>query len=164
MCVCVCMASTQNEKSFKSQEEREKCIFLCFLFLLYPIFKCQGEKMSVRKLLLDLSDSTQKVWAPPFTSRTHTPCLGGPTGLDLTSPSTHPTFPTPIAQLSLKHETRQTCWCFRAWLPFLLPEMLNPLGFSPCLLLLLSHFSRVWFCDPIDGSLPGSPIFLLKSF
>ena len=25
-------------------------------------------------------------------------------------------------------------------------------------LLLLSHFSRVWLCDPIDGSLPGSPI------
>ena len=26
------------------------------------------------------------------------------------------------------------------------------------LLLLLSHFSRVWLCDPIDGSPPGSPI------
>lgn len=58
VCVCVCMVSTQNEKSFKSQEERKKCIFL---FPTYPIFKCQGEKMSVRKLLLDLRDSTQKV-------------------------------------------------------------------------------------------------------
>ena len=26
------------------------------------------------------------------------------------------------------------------------------------LLLLLSHFSRVWLCDPIDGSPPGSPV------
>ena len=26
------------------------------------------------------------------------------------------------------------------------------------LLLLLSHFSRVQLCDPMDGSLPGSPI------
>ena len=26
------------------------------------------------------------------------------------------------------------------------------------LLLLLSHFSRVRLCDPIDGSLPGSPV------
>ena len=26
------------------------------------------------------------------------------------------------------------------------------------LLLLLSRFSRVWLCDPIDGSLPGSPV------
>ena len=26
------------------------------------------------------------------------------------------------------------------------------------LLLLLSHFSRVRLCDPIDGSPPGSPI------
>ena len=26
------------------------------------------------------------------------------------------------------------------------------------LLLLLCHFSRVWLCDPIDGSPPGSPI------
>lgn len=59
--------------------------------------------MSVRKLLLDLRDSTQKVWALPFMSRTHTPCLGGPTELDPTSPATHPTFSTPIAQLSLKH-------------------------------------------------------------
>ena len=25
-------------------------------------------------------------------------------------------------------------------------------------LLLLSHFSRVWLCDPIDGSPPGSPV------
>ena len=25
-------------------------------------------------------------------------------------------------------------------------------------LLLLSHFSRVWLCDRIDGSLPGSPV------
>ena len=25
-------------------------------------------------------------------------------------------------------------------------------------LLLLSHFSRVWLCDPIDGSPPGFPI------
>ena len=30
---------------------------------------------------------------------------------------------------------------------------------SPCLLLLLpSHFSRVQLSDPIDGSLPGSPV------
>ena len=26
------------------------------------------------------------------------------------------------------------------------------------LLLLLSHFSRVWLCDPIDGSPPGFPV------
>ena len=26
------------------------------------------------------------------------------------------------------------------------------------LLLLLSHFSHVWLCDPIDGSPPGSPV------
>ena len=26
------------------------------------------------------------------------------------------------------------------------------------LLLLLSHFSRVWLCDPIDSSPPGSPV------
>ena len=26
------------------------------------------------------------------------------------------------------------------------------------LLLLLSHFSRVWLCNPIDGSPPGSPV------
>ena len=26
------------------------------------------------------------------------------------------------------------------------------------LMLLLSHFSRVWLCNPIDGSPPGSPI------
>ena len=26
------------------------------------------------------------------------------------------------------------------------------------LLLLLRRFSRVWLCDPIDGSLPGSPV------
>ena len=26
------------------------------------------------------------------------------------------------------------------------------------LLLLLSHFSRVQLCDPIDGSPPGSPV------
>ena len=24
--------------------------------------------------------------------------------------------------------------------------------------MLLSHFSRVWLCDPIDGSPPGSPV------
>ena len=29
---------------------------------------------------------------------------------------------------------------------------------SEPLLLLLSHFSCVWLCDPIDGSPPGSPI------
>ena len=28
----------------------------------------------------------------------------------------------------------------------------------PLLLLLLSHFSRVQLCDPIDGNPPGSPI------
>ena len=27
-----------------------------------------------------------------------------------------------------------------------------------CLYMLLSHFSHVWLCDPIDGSLPGFPI------
>ena len=26
------------------------------------------------------------------------------------------------------------------------------------MLLLLSRFSRVWLCDPIDGSPPGSPV------
>ena len=30
--------------------------------------------------------------------------------------------------------------------------------FSPITLLLLSRFSRVRLCDPIDGSLPGSPV------
>ena len=29
---------------------------------------------------------------------------------------------------------------------------------SDMLLLLLSHFSRVRLCDPIDGSPPGSPV------
>ena len=29
---------------------------------------------------------------------------------------------------------------------------------GPLLLLLLSHFSRVWLCDPIDSSPPGSPV------
>ena len=37
------------------------------------------------------------------------------------------------------------------------------LAFTECfllllLLLLLSHFSHVWLCDPIDGSPPGSPV------
>ena len=31
-------------------------------------------------------------------------------------------------------------------------------GFQVLLLLLLSRFSRVWLCDPIDGSPPGSPV------
>ena len=30
--------------------------------------------------------------------------------------------------------------------------------FSELLLLLLSHFSCVQLCDPIDGSPPGSPV------
>ena len=30
--------------------------------------------------------------------------------------------------------------------------------FSPRLLLLLSRFSRVWLCDPVDCSPPGSPV------
>ena len=38
----------------------------------------------------------------------------------------------------------------------------TPLGlkgpFSGTLLLLLSRFSRVRLCDPIDGSPPGSPV------
>ena len=31
-------------------------------------------------------------------------------------------------------------------------------GVKGSMLLLLSHFSRVWLCDPIDGSPPGSAI------
>ena len=36
----------------------------------------------------------------------------------------------------------------------------NPTSASPTMLLvlLLSRFSRVWLCDPIDGSRPGSPV------
>ena len=41
-----------------------------------------------------------------------------------------------------------------AWIKFYIPDSPWP----PLLLLLLSHFSRVRLCDPIDGSPPGSPV------
>ena len=34
----------------------------------------------------------------------------------------------------------------------------SALALTSCMLLLLSHFSRVRLCDPIDGSPPGSPV------
>ena len=40
----------------------------------------------------------------------------------------------------------------------LLPGHLELIGTLLLLLLLLSRFSRVWLCDPIDGSPPGFPI------
>ena len=37
-------------------------------------------------------------------------------------------------------------------------KIVTCMSYESLLLLLLSHFSRVRLCDPIDGSQPGSPI------
>ena len=46
------------------------------------------------------------------------------------------------------------------WLVTIPPQAKEPsqVSFSGNVALLLSHFSRVWLCDPTDGSPPGSPV------
>ena len=47
---------------------------------------------------------------------------------------------------------------FHSLSPFLHPFLPRTHSRQLLLLLLLSHFSQVWLCDPIDGSPPGSPV------
>ena len=75
--------------------------------------------------------------------------------------------PSPIGLLSLPWQKLVGCLCVGLCqilhsfplihMPLQTPHSLNSYSFM-LLLLLLSCFSRVWLCDPVDGSLPGSSV------
>ena len=77
--------------------------------------------------------------------------------------------PSPIGLLSLPWQKLVGCLCVGLCqilhsfplihMPLQTPHSLNSYSFM-LLLLLLSCFSRVWLCDPVDGSLPHLIFFL----
>lgn len=120
----------QNEKSSKSHGEMY--VFMAYFPSLLNI------KISMRKFLLDLSDSTPKVWVPPLISWTLNPIPRRPyriwPRLLLLIPSF--TLPQPhrpagylwhLTDMLLRHALGHS------YLLSLLPRMLIPLEFFPCL-------------------------------
>lgn len=121
--------SIQNEKSFEPQGEMY--VFMAYFSSFLNI------KISMRKLLLDFSDSTQKVWARPLISWSLNPVPRQHYRIWPSDLLSYYWFDPPLCPshtgpwLSVKH--RHAGVWGHSYILSLLPRMLIPLEFSASL-------------------------------